>query len=73
MAVTQRMMKIQLNGKAHELSAVMPLSDFLASIGLGGKPVVVELNEAPVFARDYPVTQIEDGSRVEIVVLAAGG
>jgi len=73
MAIAPRMMKIQLNGKSHQIPAAMPLSDFLASIDLGGKPVVVELNEGAVFPRDYPVTQVEDGSRVEIVVLAAGG
>jgi thiamine biosynthesis protein ThiS len=51
----------------------MTLSDLLESIGFGGKPVVVELNEQAVFPRDYPSTLIQEGARIEIVTLAAGG
>jgi thiamine biosynthesis protein ThiS len=66
-------MKIQLNGIAHELDAPMMVSELLESIGFGGKPVVVELNELALFPRDFQNTRIEEGSRVEIVTLAAGG
>jgi sulfur carrier protein ThiS len=34
---------------------------------------VVELNEEAIFPRDYPTARIDDGARVEIVTLAAGG
>ena len=51
----------------------MTVSDLLESIGFGGKPVVVELNEQAVFPRDYPSVRVEDGARIEIVTLAAGG
>ncbi len=66
-------MKIQLNGQPHQLEAAVPLGELLESIGFGGKPVVVELNEQAVFPRDYPSVLIQDGARVEIVTLAAGG
>ena len=66
-------MRIQLNGHPHPLETTMTLSDLLESIGFGGKPVVVELNEQALFPRDYPSTLIQDGARVEIVTLAAGG
>lgn len=66
-------MKIQLNGHPHPLESAMTLSDLLESIGFGGKPVVVELNEQAVFPRDYPSTLIQEGARIEIVTLAAGG
>ncbi len=66
-------MKIQLNGIPHELDAPMSVSALLESIGFGGKPVVVELNEQALFPRDFSDTQIEEGARVEIVTLAAGG
>ena len=65
-------MKIQLNGHPYELEAAMTLDDLLESIGFGGKPVVVELNEQAVFPRDYPSVLIQNGARVEIVTLAAG-
>jgi len=66
-------MKIQLNGHPHPFESAMTLSDLLESIGFGGKPVVVELNEQAVFPRDYPSTLIQEGARIEIVTLAAGG
>jgi sulfur carrier protein len=66
-------MKIQLNGHSYPLEAAVTLGDLLESIGFGGKPVVVELNEEAVFPRDYSNVLIQDGARVEIVTLAAGG
>lgn len=66
-------MEIQLNGHPHSLEAEMTLGDLLESIGFGGKPVVVELNEQAVFPRDYSSILIQGGARVEIVTLAAGG
>lgn len=64
---------ITLNGSSHPMEAAMPLARLLETIGLAGKPVVVELNEEAVFPRDYPQTLVEPGARVEIVTLAAGG
>ena len=66
-------MKIQLNGNPHEIAATMSVSDLLESIGFGGKPCVVELDEKAVFPRDFTTVRVEDGARVEIVTLAAGG
>jgi sulfur carrier protein len=64
---------ITLNGAPHPIEAAIALDRFLDSIGLAGKPVVVELNEQAVFPRDYAATVIEPGARLEIVTLAAGG
>jgi len=66
-------MKIQLNGRPHELDTAMSVSDLLENIGFGGKPVVVELDEEAVFPRDYCSRRVEAGARIEIVTLAAGG
>ena len=66
-------MIIQLNGQPHELDRAISVSDLLESIGFGGKPVVVELNEQAVLPRDYSSSRAEAGSRIEIVTLAAGG
>lgn len=71
--MTRKPITITLNGAPHELPAPMPLAALLDSLGLGGRPVVVELDEAAVLARDYPLTTISDRARVEIVTLAAGG
>ncbi len=66
-------MNIELNGKVHKLDLAMSVSGLLESIGLGGKPAVVEINEQALFPRDYANVQVEDGDRIEIVMLAAGG
>jgi sulfur carrier protein len=66
-------MTIQLNGSPHEIESTITVTDLLETIGLGGKPVVVEIDEQAVFPRDYPQVMIGDGSRVEVVMLAAGG
>jgi sulfur carrier protein len=66
-------MNITLNGSAHPLDLAVPLDQLLRDIGLAGKPVVVELNQQPVFPRDYPLTIVEPGSSLEIITLAAGG
>jgi thiamine biosynthesis protein ThiS len=64
---------ITLNGSPHPIEGALAIDRLLASIGLAGKPVVVELNEQAVFPRDYPQTLVQPGARVEIVTLAAGG
>ena len=66
-------MLIQLNGTPHKLDMPLSVSDLLESIGFGGKPVVVELDEQAIFPRDYSSVRVEDGARIEIVTLAAGG
>lgn len=64
---------ITLNGSPHALEGPVSLAGLLESIGLAGKPVVVELNETAIFPRDYAQTLVENGARVELVILAAGG
>ncbi|MBT8036031.1 MAG: sulfur carrier protein ThiS [Verrucomicrobiae bacterium] len=66
-------MTIHLNGKNHEIAAPARVDTLLAAIGLGDKPVVVELNQTALFPREYAVTTLEDGDKVEIITIAAGG
>ncbi len=73
MAVKDSHMIIQLNGQPHGIGSEISVLELLESLGLGGKPVVVELNEEAVFPRDYANARIAAGARVEIVTLAAGG
>ena len=67
------MTSITLNGNPHEIQPPLTLTGLLESLGLGGKPVVIELDEQAVFPRDYEKTGVESGARIEIVTLAAGG
>lgn len=67
------MQTIQLNGKEHPLEEAQSVAELLETIGWAGKAVVVELDQKPVFPREYGKTRVEPGARVEIVALAAGG
>jgi sulfur carrier protein len=66
-------MIITLNGVPHPLPPDTTVASLLDSLGLAGKPVVVELNGLAVFPRDHTKTAVQDGARIEIVTLAAGG
>jgi thiamine biosynthesis protein ThiS len=66
-------MKIHLNGTPHEIENPVTIAGLLESIGFAGKPVIVELNELAVFPRDYEAVMIDEGARIEVVALAAGG
>ena len=66
-------MHITLNGQPHEIPAPIALTALLESLGLAGKPVVIELDEQAIFPRDYAATEVTEGARVEVVTLAAGG
>lgn len=66
-------MTIFLNGKEHALDQPVSVQTLLESIGLGNKPVVVELNKKALFPREYPDIVLAEGARVEIITIAAGG
>lgn len=71
--MTNDPMTISLNGQTHDLPAPCSVTELLKSLGLDGKPVVVELDREPLLPADHPTTRIEAGATIEIVTLAAGG
>ena len=66
-------MKICLNGNSHEIDAPMTVLVLLKTLGFEDQPVVVELDEKAIFPRDFVSVLVSEGSKVEIVRLAAGG
>ncbi|NCF13391.1 MAG: sulfur carrier protein ThiS [Verrucomicrobiaceae bacterium] len=66
-------MKIKLNGKDHSLNEATNVETLLASIGLAGKPVIVELNKKALFPREYADSDLQDNDQLEIITIAAGG
>lgn len=67
-------MTLTLNGSPRKFESDTPtVATLLEALGLGGKPVVVELDREPVFPADYSNTAVKDGANVEIVTIAAGG
>ena len=66
-------MEITLNGQPYKLSEPTTITLLLESLGLGGKPVVAELNHEAVLPRNFPDTPLAAGDSIEIITLAAGG
>ncbi len=66
-------MKITLNGEKCELTAPQPLRVLLETVGLAGKPVVVEHNHTALLPREIDTTTVGDGDVIEIVQITAGG
>ncbi|MGJ8678282.1 MAG: sulfur carrier protein ThiS [Akkermansiaceae bacterium] len=66
-------MNITLNGKKHPLSASTSVEALLSSLGLNGKPVIVEYNKEALFPRDYATVILNDNDQLEIITIAAGG
>ena len=67
-------MTLTLNGETRDFAGEShTVASLLEELGLGGKPVVVELDREAVFPARYPETPVRDGASVEIVTIAAGG
>lgn len=66
-------MTIRLNGKDHAITESVSVESLLESIGLGDKPVVVELNKEALFPREYSTSMLEKDDQLEIIIIAAGG
>lgn len=66
-------MNLTINGELRNLSTPLTVRGMLDQLGLGEKPVVVELNLSALFPREFSTQQLKDGDRVEIVQITAGG
>ena len=64
---------IVVNGQPHPLESAVPLAELLDTLGLAGKPVVIELNGRALLRDDHQKTTVQPGSTLEIITLAAGG
>jgi sulfur carrier protein len=64
--------RIELNGKPHELEAPVSVSDFLRLIG--AKPqVAVAINGEVVRRADWESVEVAEGDVVEVVRAVGGG
>lgn len=66
-------MKITLNGKPQDVPPASTVGELLASIGLGERPVVVELDQQALLPREHAAAVLREGSVVEVVQITAGG
>ncbi len=61
------------NGRRMEIGLPLSLEDFLASLGLPPRSVVVERNGEAVSPSQFPRIALGEGDRLEIVRVVAGG
>lgn len=67
-------MQISINGSEKEVpDATETVAGLLEHLGLGGYPVLVELNGAALLKREFPESPVADGDRIEIIKMVAGG
>lgn len=66
-------MTITINGEAREFDSPPTLPTLLQTLGLEGKPVVVEHNQEALSPSEFPDRKLVDGDRLEIITIAAGG
>ena len=66
-------MQITLNGEKRTLDSPLSIQALLDQLGLGGKPVVVEQNQAALLPRELQTATVADGDVIEVVQITAGG
>ena len=65
--------QVVVNGESHEIPAGTTVSELIARLGLGGRPVAVERNREVVPRARHPETALAEGDRVELVTFVGGG
>ena len=67
-------MTLLLNGKRHSVDAAeLLLPDLLKELGFGEVPVLVEHNGEALRPREHAERRLQDGDRLEIIQIVAGG
>ena len=65
-------MKLVLNGTEHEVRA-RQVEDLVAELGLPLAAALVEHNGTALLRSEWAATSLEDGDRLEIIRMVAGG
>jgi sulfur carrier protein len=66
-------MKILVNGEERELEKPITLLEFLLQLGIPKERIAIEVNKEVVRRKDWEITIINDGDRIEIVYFVGGG
>jgi thiamine biosynthesis protein ThiS len=66
-------MQIELNGEPREVTESTTIATLLASLGLGDRPVAVELNMVIVPRAQHGEHKLSHGDRLEVVQFVGGG
>ena len=66
-------MNLTVNGEAYEAKPLESVKALLEGMGIGGRPVVVVLNDEVVPAASWNACGLREGDRVELFRLVGGG
>jgi len=62
-----------VNGEAYEAKPLESVTALLEGMGVGGRPVVVVLNDEVIPASSWSACGLREGDRVELFRLVGGG
>ena len=66
-------MNLIVNGEAYEAKPHGSVTALLEEMGVGGRPVVVVLNDEVIPASSWQSCELREGDRVELFRLVGGG
>ena len=66
-------MQIYVNGEPHEVNEGTTAAQLVEQLGLTGKRIAMERNEAIVPRSRYEETVLTEGDRIEIIHAVGGG
>ena len=66
-------MNLIVNGEAYEAKPLESVTTMLEGMGVGGRPVVVVVNDEVIPASSWGACGFRDGDRVELFRLVGGG
>lgn len=64
---------VLVNGESHAIPAGTTVTELVARLGLGGRPIAVERNRTVVPKAHHADTRLADGDRLELVTFVGGG
>lgn len=67
-------MQLLVNGNPMEIDGEkLSITDFVKHLPIGDQPVLVELNGEAVLTREFEETFVQNGDKVEVIRMVAGG
>ena len=67
------MITLTINGEQQEVEKGLSLRSLLINLGLGEKPLVVELNRQALSPSEFEEKILNERDELEIITIAAGG
>jgi sulfur carrier protein len=66
-------MTIHLNGEPRTCTDSLSVATLLDELGFKGQPVLVECNGEPIHKRNFDSTTLNEGDKIELIRIVAGG